>query len=76
MSPLPDDIRKLGAGGVNRIWRDAKLRGAEVRKAKSLVSAAEYSVGSKDTTMIEQRELLDDMDVHTTRLEELLRNIE
>ena len=26
MAPLPEDIRKLGVEGVNRIWRDAKLR--------------------------------------------------
>ena len=28
VAPLPEDIRKLGVEGVNRIWRDAKLRGA------------------------------------------------
>ena len=27
VAPLPDDIIKLGAEGVNQIWRDAKLRG-------------------------------------------------
>lgn len=26
-APLPEDIRKLGAEGVNKIWRNAKLRG-------------------------------------------------
>ena len=26
-APLPEDIMKLGAEGVNRLWRRAKLRG-------------------------------------------------
>jgi hypothetical protein len=26
-APLPEDIIKLGAEGVNQLWRDAKLRG-------------------------------------------------
>lgn len=46
-APLPEDIRKLGVEGVNRIWRDTKLRGAGMKRAKTLVSAAEHSVGSK-----------------------------
>lgn len=47
-APLPEDIVKLGVGGVNQIWRDAKLRGAGMKRAKTLVSAAEHSVGSED----------------------------
>ena len=31
-APLPEDIRKLGAEGVNKIWRNAKLRGAGMKK--------------------------------------------
>ena len=45
-APLPEDIHKLGVEGVNRIWREAKLRGAGMKRAKTLVSAAEHSVGS------------------------------
>lgn len=47
-APLPADIKKLGADGVNKIWKDAKLRGAGMKRAKTLVSAAEHSVGSKE----------------------------
>ena len=73
---LLGDIRKLGAEGVNQIWRDAKLRGAGMKRAKTLVSAAEHSVGSKEApeTRIELRNLLNDMDVYAARLEELLHS--
>lgn len=79
VSPLPEDIRRLGAEGVNRIWRDAKLRGAGMKRAKTLVTAAEHSVGSKEApeaARMELRNLLSDMDVYASRLEELLQSIE
>lgn len=78
-APLPEDIRMLGVNGVNQIWRNAKLRGAGMKRAKTLVSAAEHSVGSKEapeTARIELKNLLNDMDVYATRLEEILQNIE
>lgn len=78
-APLPEDIRKLGAEGVNRIWRDAKLRGAGMKRAKTLVEAAEHSVGSKEapeTARVELRNLLNDMDMYTTRLDGLLQLME
>ena len=77
-APLPEDIVKLGAEGVNQIWRDEKLRGAGMKRAKTLVSAAEHSVGSKEapeTARMELRNLLGDMDVYVSRLEGLLENI-
>lgn len=45
-APLPEDILKLGVEGVNRLWREAELRGAGMKRAKALVSAAEHSAGS------------------------------
>ena len=63
-APLPEDIMKLGAEGVNQLWRRAKLRGAGMKRAKTLVSAAERSVGSKEaaeTARMELKNLLDDI---------------
>ena len=74
-APLPEDIRKLGVEGVNRIWRDAKLRGAGMKRAKIRISAAENSVGSKEApeaARMELRNLLNDMDVYASRVEELI----
>lgn len=42
---LPQDILKLGAGGINQIWRDAKVCAAGIKRAQTLVEAAQNSVG-------------------------------
>lgn len=44
-APLPQDIIALGVDGVNRIWREAKLRSVGMRRAKTLVEAAHNSIG-------------------------------
>jgi len=79
VDPLPEDIRELGVEGVNRIWKDAKLRGAGMRRAKILVSGAEHSVASREAPeagRFELKNLLSDIDVYASRLEELLLNID
>ena len=75
VAPLPEDIVKLGVDGVNRIWRAAKLRGVGIKRAKTLVEAAEHSVGSRDAqeaARIEIRMLLSDYDRQTEREAELM----
>lgn len=50
-----------------------------MKRAKTLVSAAEHSVGSKEapeTARIELKHLLDDIAVYASRVEGLLRMIE
>lgn len=77
--PLLADIKKLGADGVNKIWRDAKLRGVGMKRAKTLVSTAEHNVGSKaapEAARMELKNLLCDMNVYASRLNELLCLIE
>ncbi len=44
-APLPQDILKLGAGGINQIWRNDKVRAAGIKRAQTLVEAAQGSVG-------------------------------
>lgn len=44
-APLPQDIIELGAGGINQIWREAKVRAAGIKRALTLVEAAQGSVG-------------------------------
>ena len=43
---LPQDIIKLGVYGIDKIWRDAKVRAAGLKRAKTLLTAAEQSIGS------------------------------
>ncbi|MGN1381629.1 MAG: IS110 family transposase [Eubacterium sp.] len=78
-APLPADIVKLGVDGVNRIWREAKLRGVGLKRAKTLVTAAEHSIGSRDAqeaARIELRILLADYKMQTAREAELMALIE
>ena len=79
VAPLPEDIIKLGVEGVNRIWRDAKLRGAGLKRAKTLVAAAEHSIGcrsAQEAARIEFQILLSDYELQTNRLMELMALIE
>ena len=55
---LPEDIIRLGADGVNRIWREAKLRGTGYAKALRIVSAARHSIGRKEGQEAARMEIL------------------
>ena len=44
-APLPEDIKALGAEGINRLWRARKLRAVGMKRAQTLVEAAHNSVG-------------------------------
>lgn len=44
-APLPQDIIRIGVGGINEIWRNAKVRAAGIKRAMTLVEAAQNSVG-------------------------------
>jgi hypothetical protein len=78
-APLPEDILTLGIDGVNQIWRDAKLRAVGKARAKTLIEAAEHSVGSKEGAVSEKMEiriLLEDYESRNTRLQEVMVLIE
>lgn len=78
-APLPVDIVKLGVEGVNKMWRDIKLRGAGLKRAKTLVNAAEHSVGSKEApeaARMELKLLLEDYSSYSSRMDELLNKLE
>lgn len=78
-APLPCDIKKLGVEGVNQVWRDAKLKGAGIKRARTLVSAAEHSIGSTEapgSARIEIRNLLNDYEVYKNRMDDLMQEIE
>lgn len=44
-TPLPKEILELGAEGINQIWREHKLRAVGMKRATTLVEAAQKSVG-------------------------------
>ena len=78
-APLPEDILTLGIDGVNQIWRDAKMRAVGKARAKTLIEAAEHSVGSKEGAVfarMEIRMLLEDYESRNIRLQEVMTLIE
>jgi transposase len=78
-APLPDDILTLGVDGINRIWRDAKLRAVGKKRAQTLVTAAEHSVGSKEgatAARMEIRMLIEDYESRNARLQEIMTLID
>lgn len=78
-APLPEDIVKLGVEGVNRIWREAKLRAVGMKRATSLVEAAKRSIGLRfggEATRLEFSILLEDYDAKLRRFEEIMSLIE
>ena len=44
-SPLPKEVLELGTEGINQIWREHKLRAVGMKRATTLVEAAQKSVG-------------------------------
>lgn len=54
---LPEDIIRLGADGINKIWREAKLRGTGYGKALKIVSAAGHSIGRTEGLLIARKEI-------------------
>ena len=78
-APLPEDIVELGVDGVNRLWRDAKMRGVGMKRATTLVTAAEHSIGSREAqsaARIELKTLLADYEMYTEREAGLMELIE
>lgn len=78
-APLPKDIMKLGVNGVNKIWREAKLRAVGIKRAKILVNKAEHSIGSHEApeaARVELQMLLSDYEMYHQRMEELMYTIE
>ena len=78
-APLPIDIVELGVEGVNKIWREAKLRAVGYKRAKTLVNKAEHSVGSHEApnaARVELTNLLCDYEMYSKRMDSLMETIE
>lgn len=78
VAPLPADIKELGVEGIVKIWRDQKLRAAGKKRAQTLLSAAEHSIGSQEapaSARIEIRDLIADYEKYSERLEGLVEQI-
>lgn len=47
-SVLPEDIISLGVDGINKLWRERKLRAVGMKRAESLYEAAVKSIGRRE----------------------------
>lgn len=79
VAPLPEDIVQLGAQGINGIWRQAKLKGAGMKRAMSLLAAARRSIGINQGSLSARMEfqvLMEDYERKQNQLEEILSLID
>ena len=70
--PTPEEIVRLGAEGIVKIWKDVKLRGNGHKKAIKIQNAAMRSIGLKEgltEARMEIQDLIEDYEFQTKRLE-------
>ena len=77
-APLPEDVIALGAEGINKIWRENKMRAIGIKRAVTLVEAAHNSVGVKggNCARMELRLLLEDYSVKRNQLQKVTEILE
>ena len=76
---MPADIVELGAEGVNRIWRDAKLRAVGMKRATTLINAAKASIGQREGSeagRMEMELLLEEYEYHNAQYEKIMEKIQ
>ena len=78
VAPLPKEVVKLGAEGVNRLWRDKKLRAVGMKRAQTLVEAAQNSIGldGGECARMEMHLLLEDYRTKEAQLEKVTAVLE
>ena len=47
VTPMPEDIAKLGIEGIHQIWKNANLKGIKKSYAQKLLAATQESIGMK-----------------------------
>lgn len=77
-APLPQDVVKLGAEGVNHLWREKKLRAVGMKRAQTLVEAAQNSIGLDGgvCACMEMQLLLEDYRAKEIQLEKVTAVLE
>jgi transposase len=73
VAPLPEDVIRLGAEEINKIWRKNKLRAVGMKRAMTLVEAAHDSVGitGGNCARLELKLLLEDDRTKKNQLEKV-----
>lgn len=77
-APLPQNVVKLGADGINHLWREKKLRAVGIKRAQTLVEAAQNSIGLDGgaCARMEMQMLLEDYRAKEVQLEKVTAVLE
>jgi len=78
IAPLPADVIKLGAEGINQLWRSAKVKAAGMKRAETLVAAAKQSTGraGEDAVRRDLWQMLEEYELVTRHLAEIQAMLE
>lgn len=74
-APMPNDLVKLGPDGINKIWRQMKLRAVGKKRAQRAYEAAKNSVGCTEGSTAAHMELnllLEDYDAKFRQYEKIM----
>ena len=77
--PLPADVVKAGADGVNWIWRENKLRAVGMKRAQTLYETAKRSMGCTEgshAARLELRLLLEDYHTKKAQYDDVMAVVE
>jgi transposase len=78
-APLPVDIIALGAEGINKLWRDKKLRAVGIKRANCLHEAGKNTIGCTEgsaSARLEIQLLLEDYRNRINQYESVMKVIE
>ena len=75
----PSSIVALGAEGINKIWRDAKVRAVGIKRATTLYETAKKSIGQNQGTAaaeVEMKLLLEDYEAKMRQYASIMAALE
>ena len=75
----PNTIVALGAEGINKIWRDAKVRAVGIKRATTLYETAKKSIGQSQGTAaaeVEMKLLLEDYEAKMRQYASIMAALE
>lgn len=79
MAATPSSIVALGADGINRIWRDAKIKAVGIKRATTLYETAKKSIGRNQGTAaaeVEMKLLLEDYEAKMRQYASIMAALE
>ena len=79
VAATPSSIVGLGAEGINKIWRDAKIRAVGIKRATTLYETAKKSIGQIEGTAaaeVEMKLLLEDYEAKMRQYASIMAALE